>query len=153
MKTVIRRSVFETNSSSMHSLAMVGKDRMGIYKFGKSVTVSSDEYGWSGDNLSSPLEKLNYIATMIQYKDSSEEIAESRFFQWLSEMFKDYTGSELVYEPYDKNDEWYKDGYIDHQSTDILDDVWSENKEEFKNNMRDIVFNDKYFIIIDNDNH
>jgi hypothetical protein len=150
---VIRKSVFETNSSSMHSLVMIGKDRMGTYNFGESVTVKSNEYGWSGDDLTSPLEKLSYIVTMIQYKDSSGDIAESKYFKWLTEIFKDYTGSELVYQPYDETDKYYKDGYIDHQSTDMLDGQWSDNEEEFKNNMKDIVFNDKYFIIIDNDNH
>jgi|688.fasta_scaffold102098_6 hypothetical protein len=153
MKTKIRRSVFETNSSSMHSLSMIGSDRLSQFNYGngKIVTVKSDEYGWSGDDLTTPLDKLSYIVTMIQYKDN--EIKESSYFKWLQEMFKDYTGCELIYEPCNKGDEYYEDGYIDHQSTDILDDVWSDDRDTFKSNMRDIVFNDKYFIEIDNDNH
>ena len=150
---VTRKSVFETNSSSMHSLAMIGKDRMGTYNFEENVVIQSDEYGWSGDDLNSPLEKLSYIATMIQYKDCSCAVEDSKYFKWLAEMFKDYTGSNLIYAPYDKKDEYNRDGYVDHQSTDTLDDQWSDDEDKFKSKMKDIVFNDKYFIIIDNDNH
>jgi len=160
MKLNIRKSVFETNSSSMHSLAVIGADRMSQSNFHvtnidgvEKILVQSDEYGWSGDDLTTPLEKLSYIATMIQYKDSSNEIADSKYFQWLSDMVKDYTGYGLSYVPYLEGDKWNVDGYIDHQSNDTLDNHWSTNEGDFKSNMKDVVFNDKYFIVIDNDNH
>jgi hypothetical protein len=147
----IRKNVFETNSSSVHSLAMVGSDRFNKYNFGENVVVKSDEYGWSGDDLVTPIEKLSYICTMIQYKDDAN-ILDSIYFKWLREMFKDYTGSNLIYKACDENSEYYKHGYIDHQSTDVLDDLWDNTEEVFKSNMRDVVFNEKYFIGIDNDN-
>jgi len=160
MKVNIRKGVFETNSSSMHSLAVIGADRMNQLNFHttnidgvKKISVQSDEYGWSGDDLITPLEKLSYIATLIQYKDSSNEIPNSKYFQWLSEMVKDYTGYGLTYIPYLEGDKWNADGYVNHQSTDTLDSEWSTNEEDFKSNMKDIVFNDKYFIVIDNDNN
>ena len=160
MRINIRKSVFETNSSSMHSLAIIGADRINQLNFHttnidgvEKILVQSGEYGWSGDDLTIPLEKLRYITTMIQYKDSSNKIADSKYFKWLSEMVKDYMGCGLKYIPYLEGDKWNADGYIDHQSDDTLDDYWSTNEEEFKSNMKDIVFNDKYFIVIDNDNH
>jgi len=155
----IRKSVFETNSSSMHSLAVIGGDRMNhdIYTTldengVKKIPAHSGEHGWGYDTLKTPIEKLGYVTTMIQYKDSVDEIPNSKYFGWLSEMIKDYTGYELLYVPNSPDDKWYRDGYIDHQSTDILDDEWSSDEQEFKNNMRNVIFNDKYFIIIDNDN-
>jgi hypothetical protein len=35
----------------------------------------------------------------------------------------------------------------------MLDEYWSKNEDEFKGNMKDLIFNNKYTIIIDNDNH
>jgi hypothetical protein len=154
----IRKRVFETNSSSMHSLAIIGSDRMSkcqlsttIIDGEEKIVVESGEYGWGYDTLTTPIEKLSYIVTMIPYHNSNVSISESRYFKWLSDMVKDYTGYELSYQSSSSN--YYEDGYIDHQSTDTLDDVWVNDEEEFKNNMKNIVFNDKYFIIIDNDNH
>jgi hypothetical protein len=143
----------------MHSLAVIGADRMnqtGFYTTEdedgiKKIPAESGEYGWGYETLKTPIEKLSYVTTMIQYKDYVDEIPDSEFFKWLSEMVKDYTGYELIYVP-NSNDGFYKDGYIDHQSTDTLDSEWAWEEEKFKSNMRDIIFNDKYFIIIDNDN-
>jgi hypothetical protein len=154
----IRKNVFETNSSSMHSLCMVGSDRMLKCEYGDVVTIRPGEFGWGGDGVDTPLEKLQYICTMIQYKDSevyddAKSVSESIYFKWVSEMFKDYTGSDLKYVPLGNTGSCYDDGYIDHQSTDTLDEKWSEDEVTFKNNMRDIVFNEKYFIAVDNDNH
>jgi hypothetical protein len=154
----IRKRVFETNSSSMHSLAIIGSDRMNKNNFStttvdgtEKIIVESGEYGWGYESLTKPIEKLSYIVTMIPYQDSMNSINESKYFKWLSEMVKDYTGYELTYQTSSSN--YYEDGYIDHQSTDTLDSVWVNDEETFKSNMRDIMFNDKYFIIIDNDNH
>lgn len=154
----IRKRVFETNSSSMHSVAIIGSDRMNklnlltkIVDGEEKIVVNSDEYGWTGDDLITPLQKLSYIVTMIKYKDYDENIENSKYFEWLSDMVKNYTGYDLVYQSYSSG--YYEDGYIDHQSTDTLDKFWSDDEDKFKNNMRDLVFNDKYFIIIDNDNH
>lgn len=161
MSVKIRKGVFETNSSSMHSLTVIAGDRMGEYNFNtidvdgeELIPVYPDEYGWNGDDLKTPLQKLSYIITMVQYKDSlirEDDIEDSRYFLWLSEMIKDYVGYGIAYQP--SHDEYYKYGYIDHESVDILDEYWVDDKEEFQSNMRDIIFNEKYFIIIDNDNH
>ena len=150
----IRKGVFETNSSSMHSVAIVGANKMLVNRLyeneNEKIVVNPREYGWNGNNLTSPIEKLSYITTMIQYKNIDSDTENSIYFEWLSEMVKDYTGLELIYQK--QNDEYYPNGYIDHQSVDTLDSFWSDNEDEFKTNMKDLVFNEKYFIIIDNDN-
>lgn len=153
MKT-IRRSVFETNSSSTHSISIVSKDNYQNLK--QNVIVAEfGEFGWGYDNLNTVYEKLSYVLTMIQYKvhecDDLNKIKESMYYKWLYEMIQQYTGATL--EINETGDEYYNMGYIDHQSTDILDEYWSDIEEEFKSNMKEIIFNDKYSIKIDNDNH
>jgi hypothetical protein len=36
---------------------------------------------------------------------------------------------------------------------DVLDEFWSNDKEKFQENMKEFIFNNKYQIEIDNDNH
>lgn len=161
---VIRRRVFETNSSSTHSLSIVGASHMVSPSYGpREIVVSPGEYGWGYERLYDPLSKLSYIVTAIQYYDQdiytqirsdnedAAAINASRYFKWLSEMTEEYTGWTLTYKKSKKD--WYPHGYIDHQSVDLLDDYFIDNETEFKSNMRDIIFNDKYQIITDNDNH
>jgi len=165
MKIKIRNGVFETNSSSMHSIAIRGSNRYTqLYTNNDNVvSVECGEYGWGYDRLCTAYEKLCYVVTAIQYYDKDVHsiddnfnvnihngIKSSKFFSWLREMVKDYIGYDLVL---NKGKGYYPDGYIDHQSTDILDDFWSNDKAEFKANMKELIFNDKYSIIIDNDNH
>jgi hypothetical protein len=144
----IRKGVFETNSSSMHSVCISGTDRYTNFQ-NDTISVYTDEYGWGYDKLTSTQEKLSYVITAMQYYDGVGEVddlSKSTYFQWLKEMVSDYSGCELEVLGKDM-------GYIDHQSTDMLDEYWSQNEDEFKSNMKDLIFNNKYTIIIDNDNH
>lgn len=135
----IRRSVFETNSSSMHSLSIIGSSNMvSKDKFGKITRVKYGEYGWGYDRLSTPVEKLSYMIT--EYKDNDY------MFDLVIKTFEDYTGSTVIIEELD--DGYYPKGYIDHQSHGTIDDVLSDSIT-----IRDILFDYKYSIIIDNDNH
>lgn len=155
MKINIRKSVFETNSSSMHSVAIIGSNHFNKSKLGSdkdnTVYIRPGEYGWGYELLKSPTEKLSYVITMIRYHDENHDIEDSIYFKWLSEMVLDYTGCKLkIHKLISK---YYPYGYIDHRSTNTLNSFWSDQEEEFKSNMRDLIFNDKYFIIIDCDNH
>jgi len=63
MKT-IRNSLFETNSSSIHSICICNKKSR--YTEQKFSDVCLDEYGWSygdDDMLRTPLQKLSYLFT------------------------------------------------------------------------------------------
>lgn len=161
----IRRMVFETNSSSSHSLSIVGANNMALPRDNtpRNVTVIPGEYGWGYERLDDVWSRLGYIVTAIQYHDEqicphiysdnkdAVVIENSHYFKWLSEMTQDYIGWTLIYEKSD--DQWYPHGYIDHLSVGLLEDYFVEDEAKFKENMRDIIFNDKYDIIIDNDNH
>jgi hypothetical protein len=79
-------------------------------------------------------------------------ILESKYFKWLKELVLDFADRNLVVSTEDM-DNWNPAGYIDHQSTDVLDEWWSDDEIEFKKNMKEFIFNDKYGFVTDNDNH
>lgn len=145
---VTRKGVFETNSSSVHSLSITSnKDE---WKGKDSVLyVSLGEYGWGYDRLITPSEKVSYLMTLIAsyvgyYGDN--EFTDEDFFDLSSikDIYKavKHHGSEIVFNKCSKG---Y--GYVDHQSIVPM--------EEFLDgiDLEDFIFNYKYEIIIDNDNH
>ncbi len=145
----IRRGIFETNSSSSHSISVIGGDRYTdkskLYVNPKThvIEVTGDEYGWDANPCRLPIEKLDYIVTYISQLEGLED---SVYFKWLSEMVKDYTGYPLEF----VGDEY--DIFIDHQSFHLLSDFLPHNEKEFKEKTKELVFNDKYSIVISNDN-
>ena len=65
---VIRNSVWETNSSSMHTVSIEGKKDITKYAFvgdSKSLAVHLDEYGWSGPDCDDFMSKLEYAMCMV----------------------------------------------------------------------------------------
>jgi len=164
----IRQGVFETNSSSVHSLSILNRD-----SFISNYPLQGffGEFGWEHNMLNSPTEKLSYVLTTIAYfagvvnvnKKIEKDKAIGMFlseghFVFLNEAIKEHTG-EGIYIDWDKAlcSEWNPFGYIDHQSfeygvPDALEMFWSEDEETFKKNMIDLIFNSKYSIITDNDN-
>ena len=68
MKRQIRRKVFETNSSSMHSLTV---EKLGVTEYlhvdevENKVIVNYGEFGWGYDEYTDPETKLSYLITML----------------------------------------------------------------------------------------
>lgn len=67
MKYRIRKGVFETNSSSMHSLVIKGekkinREQLKINEDG-FIEVETDDYTWGNSLLKTAQEKLNYIVS------------------------------------------------------------------------------------------
>jgi len=129
----IRRNVFETNSSSMHSLSVIGSDRMTTLTSKDGIVVVGEgEFGWGYETLKTPTAKLSYLVT--QYSGDEDMI------DLIKEAVKDYTGLTLaVYE---------SGGYIDHESEGMISEYITD-----KQSIIDLVFNEKNVIVIDNDNH
>lgn len=166
----IRRSVFETNSSSSHSISMTSRADNFVNPKTEYIydTAEFGEYGWENEWYGSVNGKLNYVFTMIQYhikhpkytaEFSYEEkvidrVFNSSYFKWLKELFLDYVGRELIVNKpvYVEGSFSYPLGYIDHQSTDILDEWWADDEKTFKENMKDLIFNNRYAIVTGNDN-
>ena len=165
---LIRNGVFETNSSSAHSLAYTNKVlRDYEYKINPSECLKDsrfrltempeeyrsyaymplyfDDYGWSGKCLTSPAQKLSYLMSSVyQYKTWGEMYSDPFFkqiVQWLTEL-----GIKLEYE-YPGDDERI-DGYVDHQSYDVVCKQMFNSKED----LLTYLFNDAITVYIENDN-
>lgn len=161
----IRNNVFETNSSSAHSLAFgtskiicgggwgMPEDETDfsnpLYHLSEIPSCYKDyrlyewlgEYGWGYDVLSTPQEKFSYLITGIYERNGGEDINKSLFYteikHWLSEL-----GIEVIQSSADE------DGYIDHESTHLVNPSLFKTKED----LITYLFNDNIVIYIENDN-
>lgn len=164
MKRVIRDCVFETNSSSMHSVSVHGNRSINkYYKLDKVIEIRLGEYGWSGDPLYDFPDKLPYAMLMVLYTEypgfnpydddfvvDQEELKKLNGYKTLLEAIRKHDDCEAI--AIKKKIGFYPYGYIDHQSyedysslADFLKD-WNVDAERF-------LFDDDVVVYIDNDNH
>lgn len=157
---VIRRGVFETNSSSSHSITIDNDNTYDeLYISDGKVVAGFEEFGWDYDRLYSANEKLEYVITSLQYNDDVkvdgkldlDKFINSKHFKWLDELIHDETGANLDVKP--NSCGFHPFGYVDHQSIGTIDMFMSDDEQEFKEKMKDLIFSNKYSIIIDHDNH
>lgn len=134
MKT-IRKNVFETNSSSTHSLCVA---TVGELSIPKNLCISLGEFGWECDTIYSTEEKASYLYTGLVHNEKEDYIELLK--QWLDE-------AKLSYGLETPSDKRYF--YIDHsyELNDFLDNIFSD-----KNLFMNFLFNNKSFIITANDN-
>lgn len=136
----IRKSVFETNSSSTHSLCISGGELEDSYlrvNDDFETIVELGEFGWEIEEYSGQYAKASYLFTILQYNDELTELAK--------EAITEYTKTQGV--------EVRGEGYVDHQSSDTLDELFVGSEKEIKQNMINFVFNSGYTFNTDNDNH
>lgn len=170
MKRQIRRNVFETNSSSMHSLTVkkgtMENSNLLIDDTNNKVVSGFGEYGWEIENYTSQSDKLRYILTMCACTEgkilvSPDEFYDTEGFKLISEAIANHCccdGVEIA-EGSMKTDHWKDnyyldfDGYIDHQS---YEDYASVAEFLSKNNIgsvEEFVFSNGIIVHTDNDNH
>lgn len=166
---LIRNRVFETNSSSAHSLAYKNtvlrdynykpKDDLCFaikelhltkkpkeYEMYSYMPLYFDEYGWGFDVLSSPAEKLSYLMSSVYQYKTWGVIKEDPFFkqviQWLNEL------EIIVNLPEEYGDSSEVNAEINHQSYDVV------TKDMFKTkyDLLTYLFNNDIVIHIENDN-
>jgi len=138
----IRRSVFETASSSVHSLTIVAGDLVKSDYKDKSFEIFPGEFGWGYDKFTDSHTKASYCYTWLQYVHENRE----RFQEMLVKAIKDHTGAfEVVFSK--STDSYWPEGYIDDQSTDLCTEVF-----ESEDNIKNFIFNPQSTLIIDNDN-
>ena len=115
MRKVIRKSLFETASSSVHAL-VVGKTPVEPSEYSKLV-IYHGEWGWSVDEYSTPSEKASYLFQCLVTYLEPEKAKEA--VNPLEEILKK-NGIEFEYEPgyfeADSDEEYFRSigGYIDH---------------------------------------
>ena len=142
MKT-IRNNMFETNSSSTHSITLRSRDKSSTYFESESAdinrfVISLGEYGWEWKTYDTPTDRLRYLLTQLAISlgcntwcDSitEDDIAESKQIIYDSEEWKE------IIECVSKYNDKYQyfeinslEGYIDGQShMSVRDCLWAAN--------------------------
>ncbi len=148
---LVRKGVFETNSSSCHSISIVGNsnilDKLYPNEEG-NIIVKGGEFGWEIQNYNDPETKLSYCAqdivqTSYPPKDTIEWKSEEKR-DMLIKVIKDQTGcNEVIFDAHSLND-----GYIDHQSSGTTDEAFFSEE-----NLKTFIFNPSSSLHTDNDNH
>lgn len=142
----IRKGVFETNSSSTHSLHISSEDKgrlMQTLDMDEEGTVHlyGGEFGWQQDTYHDANSKASYLAIYVQ--DWTADFERERMRTDLIDVIKKQTGCADVVFAEDL-------GYIDHQSVEghALHYLWEDLEE-----MRQFIFNPDSYLETDNDNH
>ena len=135
MKKLIRKSVFETNSSSSHSISLASEDKEfvldTIYPNQDGiVTINGDEFGWEWFKTNEALIKASYVAQSYAYND--------HILDTLKEVIMEQTGAEDVIF------NGLNNGYVDHDSSGVA----PSNIED----MRNFIFNKNSWLFGGNDN-
>lgn len=100
----VRKGVFETNSSSTHSIS-ISRKKVDKTKLPKSIHFSIGEFGWAEDEVN----PAAYLYTYIVYWDEMTEYYLDELKKFLDDLGVEYTFEEPKY------DSWgLVDGYIDH---------------------------------------
>lgn len=130
----IRRSIFETNSSSSHSITICNDDNFLIETIDVNddgvIVLNGGEFGWGFEQFDSAIDKANYCAQ--SFMDTQNEVAISNLVEVLIEQ----TGADEVL--------INCNGYVDHQSV-------NEAPTE-KESIKSFIFNTKSYLRTGNDN-
>ena len=157
----IRRSVFETNSSSTHSISLclqehfLDWDLFGSKKH-KVVDLRPGEFGWEVESYDDWMSKASYCLTWavmhagVKWDDTPEVadkkvqeylVKEDSYLHMLKRVLEDYLDCTVEF-----RDMLY--GYIDHQSQDVCEDVFKSEET-----LKQFIFCPKSVLCTDNDNH
>lgn len=163
MKRQIRRNVFETNSSSMHSLTVTpngNMDNLIVDEYENKVITEFGEFGWGYDSYCDAATKLSYLMTMIielnRDCSSLEDFYELADFKRVSKVVSSHChcdGIKVVSNigKCSWNDNYNDhDGYVDHQSVCSIDSLLSDYGEC---TIEEFIFDTGVVLTIDNDNH
>lgn len=132
MKT-IRKNIFETNSSSSHSLSLESNVKLDdnlVADPDGVVRIEEGEFGWEWRKYNDAHTKASYCLTLCRYNDL--------YLDMLRDVIEDYTKHQV---------EFITDcGYIDHQSSDN-DEMFSSRET-----LKDFIFSTENYLFTGNDN-
>jgi hypothetical protein len=134
-----RNNVFETNSSSTHSIC-IAKDIK--YDLPSSIYFEFGEFGWEEDRLSTNHEKASYLYTAIMNYGNPKDM--DNIVGILEQ-----NGVEVTCEPIKSEDNW-GDGYVDHGCNlgEFMHSVCNSEEKMFS-----FLFSDLSFVLTGNDNN
>lgn len=172
MKKQIRRNVFETNSSSTHSISIrkgdISNSYLKVDEYDNKVHVSFGEYGWGYETLNTQYERLSYLCTMLLETEANKisnikDIFETDGFKEINKIISNKCNCDGIHfddkikiSSYNYNGDNVNyvdiDGYIDHQSCEDYSNI-NEFLKDWNTDIENFIFNDNISVIIDNDNH
>ena len=142
MKT-IRKSDFETNSSSTHSISIddsganytsITPDRDG------NIVLKGGQFGWEIGDFNDPLTKANYCAV--------DQLSDEDNIKMLKNVLMEQTGAKRIVFDFSEDYKHTNWSYIDHQSVGT-----SNNAFKSEETLRDFIFSKDSVLHTDNDNH
>jgi pyruvate-formate lyase-activating enzyme len=159
MNQTTRHGVFETNSSSSHSIAISYKgdpdarsmpvvdffeDRAG-QAHTNCIVLTGGEFGWGPEIYNDAFTKACYAGVYtLGRRDRADELR-----AMLDKVLKDVTGATEIVHDYN-TDDWNSPNhsYIDHQSNGVGSDAFGSEED-----LKAFIFNRGSTLVIDNDNH
>ena len=173
----IRKNVFETNSSSTHSVSISNKNSTYygstvldtfIDKCDNKAHVKFGEFGWEIESYNLPYNKLQYIVTMLVETEGSdiscvEDLFETDGFKLINDAVADYCNCDGIWIDDDMKMDSYTwdgkthyyiehEGYIDHQSHEDYSSV-QDFLDDYCLNITQFIFDGGVTVHTDNDNH
>lgn len=143
-KKKIRKSIFETNSSSCHSIVLGKGDFKrtgnGFDVEGGVVRIYPGEFGWGPEKFTDAATKASYALTWAKQAESEECLG------MLETAIMGVTGYKVEF--VESGDDTYPWGYIDHQSSEVGGEVFVDDET-----LENFIFNPNSILVIDNDNH
>lgn len=141
----IRKKVFETNSSSSHSVVIPDSKESMFCEIDekKSIYLTGDFYGWQDGILTDWYSKADYCYTYAATQSSNRE----NDLKLLREVIKDYTKLDVEFS-IDNDASDIDEIGIDHQSSDTVEEYF-----ESYNQLKRLIFDNKYEIELGNDNN
>jgi len=143
--------VFETNSSSTHSICITPGDFKPdtFYRTDNGILrLLPGEFGWEQESYRDPWSKASYCLTYVKTGGDPDGSREAM----LREVLEEETGAKVEFVPFESDpftSEW---GYIDRQSHIRCGDACGEAFES-KESLRAFIFNPNSILVTDNDNH
>lgn len=152
----IRKSVFETNSSSTHSVTIKDGPLDYVNEEDK-IEVYPGEFGWEEERYTTFPKKLSYAYTHAMHWGSSSDLIR------LNNVLKKHFNRTIIYKDLNSNVYDYetllelkengdhihsKFGFIDHQSTDVSECIFTSDYT-----LEQFLFNTNSYFTTDNDNH
>ena len=141
MKKAIRTNIFETNSSSTHTISISRNFDATKYQFPKTLVFQGGEFGWEVEIYDDVDSRCRYLYTALCSIYEGNELEAKK--KHIEEVLQKY-GVVAAFAKF----EYYDDGYIDHYNGTIeLINYVFENE----NNLLNYLFGDT-FIYTYNDN-
>lgn len=173
----IRSSVFETNSSSTHSVSISRKNNryfdasslnLFIDENDNKVHVRFGEFGWEIESYNWPYDKLQYIVTMLVETEGNNitdvnELFKTDGFKLINDAVANYCNCDGIWidenmqlnsYTWDGKMHYYIDhnGYIDHQSCEDYKSV-QDFLDDYGLDVTQFIFDNGVVVHTDNDNH